>query len=102
MRYFPLRGPATRLMPLVELGATWLPRGSATRHRVVTARSWRGELVTPAEGATTNGAVLYLHGGAFLLGGAGSQRRTGGRANRLNRMPERGRAYHEVSTGRRA
>jgi acetyl esterase/lipase len=87
LRYFPLRGPATRLMPLVELGATWLPRGSATAHRVVTARSWRGELVTPAGGPTSDGAVLYLHGGAFLMGGLGTHRRIVERLTRETGMP---------------
>ncbi len=87
LRWFPLRGPAARLMPLVELSAQWLPRGSATRHQVVTAPSWRGELVTPADGATTDGAVLYLHGGAFLLGGLGTHRRIVARLTRETGMP---------------
>jgi len=87
LRYFPLRGPVTRLIPLVELSAKRLPRGSATRHRVVTARSWRGELVTPADGPTSDGAILYLHGGAFLMGGLGTHRRIVERLTRETGMP---------------
>jgi acetyl esterase/lipase len=100
MRFFPLRGPATRLMPLVELGAQWLPRGSATRHRVVTARSWRGELVTPADGPTSTGAVLYLHGGAFLMGGIGTHRRIVQRLARETGLPVLSVEYRKLPRGR--
>ena len=87
LRFYPLRGPAARLLPLLELSATRLPRGTGTRHRLVTARSWRGELVTPADGTTNDGAVLYLHGGAFLLGGLGTHRRIVERLTRETGMP---------------
>jgi acetyl esterase/lipase len=59
----------------MELGATWLPRLSATTHRPVAGRTWRGELVTPLDGPTTTGAILYLHGGAFITGGLATHRR---------------------------
>jgi acetyl esterase/lipase len=87
LRYFPLRGPVARLMPLVELSARHMPRGSATRQQGVIARSWRGELVTPADGPSGDGAVLYLHGGAFLMGGIGTHRRIVDRLTRETGMP---------------
>ena len=75
LRYYPLRGPAARLMPLIDRTASLLPRLSATVHRPVQGRTWRGELVTPIDGPTSNGAIVYYHGGAFLLCGMGTHRR---------------------------
>lgn len=75
LRYYPLRGPAARLMPLIDRGAGVLPRLSHTVHEPVVARTWRGELVTPIDGPASDGAVLYLHGGAFLLCGMATHRR---------------------------
>ncbi|WP_148573122.1 alpha/beta hydrolase [Nocardioides caldifontis] len=75
LRYYPLCGPAARLMPLVDRTAALLPRLSATVHRPVQGRTWRGELVTPIDGPTSDGAIVYFHGGAFLLCGMGTHRR---------------------------
>ncbi len=75
LKYFPLRGPATGLMSLVERSCSRLPRLAGTAHRPVAGRTWSGELVTPVDGTTSDGAVLYLHGGAFLLGGCATHRR---------------------------
>ncbi len=75
LRYYPLRGPATRVWPLVERGAGLVPRMSGTTHRTITARTWRGELVTPIDGPTSPGAILYFHGGAFLMCGLATHRR---------------------------
>ena len=75
LRYYPLRGPAARLMPLLDRTASLLPRLSATVHRTVQGRTWRGELVTPIDGPTSDGAIVYFHGGAFLLCGMGTHRR---------------------------
>lgn len=75
MRYFPLRGPATRLMPLLETAAGVMPRLSTTVHEPVEGRTWRGELVQPIDGPTARGAILYLHGGAFLMCGLATHRR---------------------------
>lgn len=75
LRYYPLRGPATRLMPLLERSAGLLPRSSRTTHRTITARTWDAEVVTPLDGPTSNGAILYMHGGAFLMCGTATHRR---------------------------
>lgn len=75
LRYFPMSGPAARLIPHVDTPARWLPRASGTVHQPVVARHWRGELVTPIDGPTAPGAILYFHGGAFLLGGTHTHRR---------------------------
>lgn len=75
MRYYPLRGPAVKLVPLLERSFSLMPRHSGTVHKPIVARTWRGELVTPIDGPTSNGAVLYLHGGAFLMCGTATHRR---------------------------
>jgi acetyl esterase/lipase len=75
LRYYPMSGPAARLMPLVELGCRGLPRHGGTSHERITGRTWTGELVTPHDGPTAEGAVLYLHGGAFMVGGCATHRR---------------------------
>lgn len=75
LRYFPVTGPVSRVLPMLDRGAAALPRLSHTVHKPIEARTWRGELVTPIDGTTTRGVVLYLHGGAFLLCGLGTHRR---------------------------
>src|SRR3954451_2667738 len=75
LRYYPLRGPAAKLMSLVDFGAQVLPRLSRTVHERVDGKTWCGELVTPIDGPTSKGAILYLHGGAFLLCGMATHRR---------------------------
>lgn len=75
LRHYPLRGPATRLMPLLDYTASFLPRSSRTVHTTVEAETWDAEIVTPIDGPTSNGAILYMHGGAFLLCGLHTHRR---------------------------
>lgn len=75
LAHYPLRGPAAKLMPVVDRLASRLPRSSRTVHREVMTRHWRGELVSPIDGPTSDGAILYLHGGAFIACGMGTHRR---------------------------
>lgn len=75
LRYSPMTGPTTKIMPLMDRAAMRLPRSSRTVHKDIVARHWTGELVTPVDGVTSDGAVLYLHGGAFLSCGLGTHRR---------------------------
>jgi len=75
LRYFPIDGPAAKIFPLLDRGAGLAPRFSHTVHKPIVARTWRGEMVTPIDGPTSTGVVLYLHGGAFLLGGLGTHRK---------------------------
>src|SRR3954467_11479659 len=75
LKYYPLRGPVTKLMPLMEHSAGRIPRLSGTVHRPVQGRTWRGELGAPIGGPTAKGAILYLHGGAFLMCGLATHRR---------------------------
>jgi len=100
LKYYPLRGPAARLMPLVDHGARVLPRLSGTVHRSVEGRTWCGELVTPIDGPTSNGAILYLHGGAFLLCGLNTHRRIVERLAKETGMSVLSVAYRQLPHGR--
>ncbi len=100
MKVYPLRGPATRLWPLLERGAALLPRMSGTTHRTITARTWSGELVTPYDGPTSNGAILYLHGGAFLMCGIATHRRIVERLALHTQMSVLSVDYRQLPTGR--
>ena len=100
LRYYPMRGPATRLMPLVELSCARLPRLGGTTHQPVSGRTWRGELVTPFDGPTAEGAVLYLHGGAFMMGGCATHRRIVERLALMTGMAVLSVDYRQLPKGR--
>ncbi len=100
LKYFPLSGPATKLMPLLDRTAALLPRLSHTVHKPVVARSWRGELVTPLDGPTSDGAILYLHGGAFLMCGLATHRRIVERLAHRTGMPVLSVDYRQLPVGK--
>ena len=100
LKYFPLSGPATRLMPLLDRSAALIPRLSHTVHEPVVARTWRGEVVTPIDGPTSDGAILYLHGGAFLMCGMATHRRIVERLAQRTGMTVLSVDYRQLPTGR--
>jgi acetyl esterase/lipase len=71
---FPTRGPLTRLIPLVDLAFTPLPRSRAVRRAKVVGGTWVAEQITPKGTTQTDAAVLYMHGGAFIFCGLNSHR----------------------------
>lgn len=76
---YPVRGPLVRMIPLLDLAFTPLPRSRAVRRTQVVGSNWLGEHIVPkaAPSSTTgdsNGAVLYMHGGAFVFCGLNSHR----------------------------
>nr|WP_083467318.1 alpha/beta hydrolase [Kibdelosporangium sp. MJ126-NF4]CEL22756.1 putative esterase [Kibdelosporangium sp. MJ126-NF4]CTQ89895.1 putative esterase [Kibdelosporangium sp. MJ126-NF4] len=75
LAWWPLRGPLATLIPLVNLVMSVTPRLRSTRMERVVGASWRGELVRPHGPATRAGALLYLHGGAFVFCGLATHRR---------------------------
>lgn len=100
LKYWPLSGPATKLMPLLERSAHLIPRLSATVHEPIVARTWRGELVTPLDGPTSDGAILYLHGGAFLMCGMATHRRIVERLAQRTGLPVLSVDYRQLPAGR--
>ena len=100
LKYFPLSGPATKLMPLLDRSAVLIPRLSDTVHKPIVARTWRGEMVTPIDGPTSDGAILYLHGGAFLMCGLATHRRIVERLAQRTGMTVLSVDYRQLPTGR--
>jgi acetyl esterase/lipase len=100
LRYWPLSGPVAKLMPLLEHSAAVIPRLSHTVHKTVEARTWRGEVVTPIDGPTSAGAILYLHGGAFLMCGMATHRRIVERLAQRTGMTVLSVDYRQLPKGR--
>ncbi|SDC22235.1 alpha/beta hydrolase [Actinokineospora iranica] len=75
MSWWPLRGPLSKLMPLVDLVLRATPRLRATEVERVAGGHWRAELVRPRGSANASAALLYLHGGAFVFCGLATHRR---------------------------
>jgi len=75
LSYWPMRGPLARLMVVPELVLRLLPRLRSTQFVPVDGDDWRAELVQRRGEHTKPGALLYLHGGAFLFCGLATHRR---------------------------
>lgn len=71
---WPMQGPSARLMFLADAVFRPVPRLRGTSHEKVRAGPWSAELVT-AGTPSDDGAILYMHGGAFLFCGVNSHRR---------------------------
>lgn len=71
---WPLHGPLARLLRLFDL-LCWLPRLRGLSYEWAGRKHWRARLVYPHGGATRDGTVLYLHGGAFWFGGVHTHQR---------------------------
>jgi acetyl esterase/lipase len=79
LTFYPVRGPLVRMIPLLDLAFAPLPRSRAVRRTKVVGSDWVGEHIVPknaaqTSGAGTDGAVLYMHGGAFVFCGLHSHR----------------------------
>ncbi|NNH70612.1 alpha/beta hydrolase [Nocardia uniformis] len=79
LTFWPLRGPLAPLlrpvMHVLDLMFRFVPRLPGTRTRKVADSGWCGELVEPVDGPTAAGAIVYLHGGAFVFCGLATHRR---------------------------
>jgi acetyl esterase/lipase len=76
---YPVRGPLVRIIPLLDLAFTPLPRSRAVRRTKVVGSDWIGEYIEPKTGpgsvsGEADGAVLYMHGGAFVFCGLNTHR----------------------------
>ena len=71
---YPVRGPLVRAIPLLNLAFAPLPRSRAVRRTKVVGSSWIGEHVVPKNSDPSDGAVLYMHGGAFVFCGLNTHR----------------------------
>ena len=71
---YPVRGPLVRMIPLLDLAFAPLPRSRAVRRTKVIGSGWIGEHIVPKNAEETDGAVLYMHGGAFVFCGLNTHR----------------------------
>ncbi len=71
---YPLHGPLVRLYPLVDLLFAPHPRSRAVRRTRIQGSDWVAEQIVPKDGPTADGAILYLHGGAFVVCGLNTHR----------------------------
>jgi acetyl esterase/lipase len=77
LTFYPVRGPLVRMIPLLDLAFTPLPRSRAVRRTKVVGSDWSGEYIEPKAAPSsgeTDGAVLYMHGGAFVFCGLNTHR----------------------------
>ena len=71
---YPLHGPLVRLYPLVDKAFAPHPRSRQVRRSRVTGSDWLAEQVVPKGGPRRDGAILYMHGGAFVVCGLHTHR----------------------------
>jgi len=76
LTFYPVRGPLVRMIPLLDLAFAPLPRSRAVGRTKVVGSTWSGEHIVPkaADPTASDGAVLYMHGGAFVFCGLHSHR----------------------------
>ncbi len=90
-RYPRARARGFRAANFVELAAYPLRPSLGTRRRIVTFPRFRAEWLwdktLPEPESTSGGAILYFHGGAFILGGLHSHRRMAARLARAAGTP---------------
>lgn len=71
---FPIRGPLSRIIPLLDVAAGILPASRRVSRSRVLTDNWRAEHVVPLDAEAVPGAVIYMHGGAFFFGGLRTHR----------------------------
>jgi len=79
LRLWPLRGPLALAIPLVDVFCRLIPRPRYVTIERVATDTVRGELMRGKGSEPGLGAVMYLHGGAFLFCGLASHRRIAAR-----------------------
>ena len=94
-RYWPLTPAALRVAPLLERAAGLRRAPAGTHTEPVRLNGFDSEWVR-ADGVTERGAaVLYLHGGGFVIGGVGTHRRCVAALSRTSRLPVLSVAYRQ-------
>ena len=75
LRYAPMTRHVPHVLRYVDRAANVIPRSGRCSHQEIVAETWRGELVRPVDGTTSEGVILYAHGGAFISCGMATHRR---------------------------
>jgi acetyl esterase/lipase len=99
LKFAPMTGHVPHLLRLVDRAAGVVPRSGGCSHTEVVAKTWRGELVTPIDGTTADGVILYAHGGAFISCGMATHRRIVDRLARRTGMAVLNLDYRQLPVG---
>ncbi|WP_054045053.1 alpha/beta hydrolase [Alloactinosynnema sp. L-07] len=83
LRLWPLKGPLALAVPLVDVFCRLIPRPRYVTIERIATPAVRGELMRAKASEPGKGALMYLHGGAFLFCGLASHRRVAARLARL-------------------
>jgi len=98
--FYPATGPVAPLIDLIEVGFRAVPRLSTTEFEPVDAGEWSAELVTAKGAAPGQAAIVYFHGGAFVMCGLATHRRIAERLAERTGLPVLSVAYRQRSRGR--
>lgn len=72
--HFPVHESVHGVFGLVEKAARLAKHSPDVRHATVQRRTWSADRVVPLDGTRSPGAILYLHGGAFIACGPATHR----------------------------
>ncbi len=97
--FFPSPGAVAPLLELVDVGMRALPRLASTKFVSVNGGDWSAELVSPRGATQRRGAIVYFHGGAFVMCGLGTHRRIAERLAERTRLPVLSVAYRQHRQG---
>jgi acetyl esterase/lipase len=97
--FYPATGPASPLVDLVELGMRAVPRLSSTRFERVDGGDWSAELVSVKDTQPEQAAIVYFHGGAFVMCGLATHRRIAERLAERTGLPVLSVAYRQRTQG---
>ncbi len=95
LAFFPSIGPAAPFVDLVELGMRADPRLPSTQVEKVCGGDWSGELVSAKDSVPGQAAVVYFHGGAFVMCGLATHRRIAERLAQRTGLPVLSVAYRQ-------
>ncbi len=90
---------AAPFLNLLDVGMRALPRLTDTRVEAVDGGDWAAELIDASSSEEGRGAIVYFHGGAFVMGGLGTHRRIAERVAQGTGLPVLSVAYRQHGRG---
>ncbi len=99
LAFFPSIGPAAPIVDLVELGMRAVPRLPSTQVEKVCGGDWSAELVSAKDSVPGQAAIVYFHGGAFVMCGLATHRRIAERLAQRTGLPVLSVAYRQRAKG---
>jgi len=98
LELFPVTGPLSPLISVVEHGFRVVPRHRGVEHDTILGEGWHAELIRPKDHRPGTAAVVYFHGGAFLMCGVATHRRIAERIALDTGVPVLSVAYRQRPT----